>query len=315
MGEALTRLLDRLVEGYELRDAEFGTLSDMDRASASEVRQRWPLLEVSQRALLLERAGELADVNLDFDFHALGKLALDDTDPEVRERAVTTLWESEDEAVAVLLADMATGDPGPGVRAAAALGLQGFVEALVMGRLRPETRERLLMALQGAVKDADVGVRAAAVESSGAIPEEWVTAHILDAYESGERELTVAALRAMGASGLDRWAEYIAEQLYGDLPEVRLEAVLAASELASEELVEPVAELLNDDDPEVVLAVIEALGGIGGDEAINVLEEFAPVAPEGMEAALEDALGLAKDSIQFRRFGDLQATDDVEDDA
>ena len=314
MGEALTQLLDRLTEGYEPRDEEFGTLSDLDRPSAAEVRARWPEMEVATRALLLERAGELADVNLDLDFHALGKLALDDDDPEVRERAVTTLWESEDEAVAAALASLTTDDPGPGVRAAAALGLQPFVESAVMDRLKPEVRDRVVAALRHAIQESDVGVRAAAVETSGALNADWVSTQILDAYESGERELVVAALRAMGASGLDHWSEYISEQLYADLPELRLEAVLAAGELASDELVQPLTELLNDDDPEVVLAVIEALGEIGGEEAVEALNEFAPVAPEGMEEALEDALGLAKDSAQFRRFGDLDGADEMEDD-
>jgi hypothetical protein len=34
-----------------------------------------------------------------------------------------------------------------------------------------------------------------------------------------------------------------------------------------------------------------------------------------MEQALEDALGLASDSAQFRRFGDLDGADELEDDA
>ena len=307
-------MLDRLAEGYEPQDQELGTFSDLDRASAAEVKGRWPELDVATRALLLERAGELADVNLDLDFHALGKLALEDDDPEVRERAVSTLWESTDESVALKLAELALEDDGPGVRAAAALGLQGFAEAAALDRLQPDTRERIGSALRAAVDDPDIGVQAAAVEASGALPEDWVAPRILDAYESGERELAIAALRAMGASGLDRWAEYISDQLYADLAEIRLEAVLAAGQLASDELVEPLTELLNDDEPEIILAVIEALGEIGGEEAVEVLNEFAAVAPEGMEEALEAALGLAADSAAFRRFGELDGGDEMEDD-
>ncbi len=314
MGEALTQLLDRLAEGYEPQDAEYGSFSDLDRDSAADVKARWPEFEVTTRALLLERAGELADVNLDLNFHALGKLALDDEDPEVRERAVTTLWESEDESVALTLSRMATDDPGPGVRAAAALGLQAFVEAAAVDRLGSETRKHVVAALRVAVDDPDVGVQAAAVEAAGALPEDWVAQRILDAYESGERDLAVAALRAMGSSGLDRWSEYSSDQLYADQVELRLEAVLAAGELASEELVEPLTELLNDDEPEIVLAVIEALGEIGGEEAVDLLNEFAAVAPEGMEDALEAALGVAAEGTQFRRFGDIAGIDDLEDD-
>jgi len=314
MGEALTRLLDHLADGHEPQDNEFAAFSDLDRAAAAEVRARWPEFPVATRAMLLERAGELADVNLDLDFQALGRLALDDPDPEVRERAVSALWESADPAVADRLAEMATHDSGPGVRAAAALGLLPFVEALVMDRLPAATGTHVVEALRAAVEDPDVGVRAAALEAAGGVPEGWVSEHILGGFESGERELRIAALRAMGASGLDHWAEYIADVLYSDEPEMRLEAVLAAGALASEDLVEPLGETLADEDPEIVLAVIEALGEIGGDEAIELLEEFAPAAPEGMEEALEAALSLARDGVAFRRFGELDGDHVGEDD-
>lgn len=317
MGEALTQLLDKLVEGHELRDAEFGAFSDLDRAEAAAVKQRWSEMEVATRALLLERAGELADVNLEMNFRALGELALDDPDQEVRERAVTALWESGDRDIARKLARLAVEDDGRGVRAAAALGLQPFVEALVMDRMDSESADLVVAALKRAVEDEDVGVRAAALEAAGALPEEWVAECILDSYESDERELRVAALRAMGASALDRWTEYISDQLFSGETEMRLEAVLAAGALGSEELVEPLGELLNDEDPEVILAVIEALGEIGGEEAVELLNEYSPHAPEGMETALEDALGLAKDSGLFRRFGELSEMDEkneLEDD-
>lgn len=306
MGEGLTRLLDMLVDGHELTAPEFAAFSDLGRADAALVNERWLRLAVPTRALLLERAGELADVNLDLHFEALGKLALDDPDAEVRERAVTTLWESDDPGIARRLAILATTDSGPGVRAAAALGLQGFVEERVMDRLDAETGDQIAAALKAAVRDPDVGVRASALEAAGAIPEEWVADRILEAYESDERELRVAALRAMGTSADERWSEYISDQLYSGETEMRLEAVLAASDHGSEALIEPLGEALADDDPEIVLAVIEALGEIGGEEALDLLNEFAPHAPEGLEEALENALGLAADSGMFRRFGELE---------
>ena len=314
MPEVLTRLLDQLADGYELQDNDFSAFSDLDRASVAEVRGRWADLSVASRALLLERAGELADVNLELDFNALGRVGLDDPDPEVRERAVTTLWECQDPAVAQRLADLATHDPGSGVRAAAALGLGPFVESMVMDRLPAAAAAAVTEALRVAVEDPVVGVRASALESAGGVPQGWVTERITEAYESEERELRVAALRAMGASGLDHWAEYIADQLYSGEPEMRLEAALAAGQLASEELVEPLGEALADEDPEVVLAVIEALGEIGGDEAIELLTEFAPVVPEGLEDALEEALSLARDGVGVRRFGELDADDEAGED-
>ncbi len=316
MGETLSRLLEMLADGHELTAAEFGAFSDLDKSAVAVVREKWGDLDVATRALLLERAGEMADVHLDMNFEALGKLALDDPDPEVRERAVSTLWESSDRAVARRLAEMASSDPAIGVRAAAALCLREFVEAIESRDCDQETAAAVTSALKAATEDSDIGVRAAGIEAAGALSQDWVADRILEAYEGEERELRVAAIRAMGASALERWTEYIADQLYsGDL-EMRFEAVLAAGELGSESLVEPLGELLVDDDPEVVLAVIEALGEIGGEEAVELLNAFAAHVPEGMEDALEAALGAAADMQLFRRFGEPtgDGTDDEEED-
>ncbi|MBK8559284.1 HEAT repeat domain-containing protein [Candidatus Amarobacter glycogenicus] len=310
MRESLARLLEMLADGHELTVPEFGAFSDLDRPAAALVRERWQGLPVATRALLLERAGELADVHLDRNFEALGKLALDDPEPEVRERAVAVFWESRDSSVARRLAVLAVDDIGSGVRAAAALTLEGFVEAVETAELDSVTAAAVTSALRTAADDPVVGVRAAALEAAGALTQDWVAERILDAYESDERELRVAAIRAMGASAQERWTEYLADQLYSGEVEMRLEAVLAAGALGSETLVAPLGEALADDDPEVVLAVIEALGEIGGEAAVDLLNEFAPDAPEGMEEALESALGLAADTQMFRRFGEPVAEDE-----
>ena len=310
MADSLGQLLEMLADGHELATPEYAAFSDLSRTDLSLVKERWPALTVETRALLMERAGELADVNLEYNFEALGSFALDDPHPEVRERAVTTLWESEDRSIAVRLATLATNDEGPGVRAAAALALHGYVESIVGGRFDEQTSKAVVDALRKAVDDPNVEVRAAALEAAGAIPEEWVGSHILDAYEDESRELRVAAIRAMGDSAEERWAEYISDQLYSGETEFRLEAVLAAGANGSESLVEPLGEALADDDPEIVLAVIEALGEIGGEAAVDLLNEFAPHAPEGFEEALEEALTLAGESTMFRKFGELDADED-----
>ncbi|MGE0598098.1 MAG: HEAT repeat domain-containing protein [Dehalococcoidia bacterium] len=314
MADSLGQLLEMLADGHELATPEYAAFSDLSRADAALVKEHWPAIAVETRALLMERAGELADVNLEYNFEALGSLALDDPHPEVRERAVTALWESEDRDIARRLARLATEDEGAGVRAAAALALRGYVESIVGGRFDDETARAISDALRKAVEDPNVDVRAAAVEAAGGLPEEWVASHILDAYEDDARELRIAAIRAMGDSAEERWAEYIADQLYAGEPELRLEAVLAAGANGSESLVEPLGEALADEDPEIVLAVIEALGEIGGEDAVDLLKEFAPHAPEGFEDALEEALSLANESSMFRRFGELDDSDNEDSD-
>jgi HEAT repeat protein len=117
----------------------------------------------------------------------------------------------------------------------------------------------------------------------------------------------------MGASALERWIEYIEDQLNAAEIDFRLEATLAAGNLGSELLVEPIGELLADDDPEIVLAAIVALGEIGGDEAVELLQAFRPQAPEGLEEAVDGAIELASGG-GFRRFGELAGAVDVDED-
>lgn len=304
MGESLTRLLDELEQGNELQDSEIGAFSDLDREEAARLLDRWPVIPLNTRALLIERAAELADANVELNFEALGKIGLGDPEPEVRERAVASLWESDSTEVCDRLSSIATEDTAPAVRAAAALGLARFVEAHVMDRLASASASRMTAALRTAVDDEDLGVRAAAVEASGALREDWVARHILDAYESEDRDLRIAAIRAMGYAADERWSEYISDQLFSGDADLRFEAILAAGNSGDESLVDTLGDLLNDDDPEVVLAAITALGEIGGEAAEDILREYLPEAPEG----LEEAVGLALESAStggFRRFGDL----------
>ena len=47
---------------------------------------------------------------------------------------------------------------------------------------------------------------------------------------------------------------------------------------------------------------------------MELLTEYAPVAPAGFEEALDAALALATDATMFRRFGELAADDDDDND-
>jgi HEAT repeat protein len=304
----LQRLLDGLHEGRDLLDAEYSAFSDLGRNDAKTVTENWDAIPVATRAMLLERALELADVNLELHFEKLGRIGLDDPDPEVRERAIAILWESADPEVGEKLARMVATDPGPGVRAAAAAGLERFVEAYVLEKLPGGPGEGIVAALRNALTDPEIEVRAKAVESVGPIAEPWAQDSILEAFESDDQRLRVSAIRAMGYSGLERWEEYLESEFDSADTEMRFEAVVAAGNLGSPLLVEPLGELLSDEDPELVLAAIEAIGEIGGEDAIELLTAFAPEAPEGFEDAIENALSAAIDEGMFRNFGDLKGS-------
>jgi len=312
---AVEHVLNVLAGGGELQEAEYGALSDLSRAEAKLVRERWSALPLEARALVLERAAELADTRLELNFEVLGQIGLEDPENEVRERAVTAVWEATDERTAERLANLVVSDPNSGVRAAAAMGLQNWTEEHALGHVRPELGDRIVAALRIGIDDGAVDVRAASLEALGSITEDWVSERIAEAYESDERQLRVAAIRAMGASALERWEDYISDQLFSADPEMRFEAVVASGSLGSEDLVPHLGEILIDEDHELILAAIEALGEIGGEAALELLTEYQQDAPEGFEDAVEGAIALASDGVGlFRRFGDRAAEERQDDD-
>ena len=304
---ALEQLMSDLIAGGSPRDADLALFSDLTRPAASWLREHWLDIPVETRADILARATDAAEDDVTLNFLELGRAALGDPDPEVRERAVLSLWETDDRDVAARLAALLDGDPAPGVRAAAAANLHGFVALHELGRLPGTEGERAIASARRAYRDAGepVEVRAAALEALGPCSQPWVADLIADAYDSGDRPLRVSAVRAMGASGLDRWTEYLADQLYSDDEELRLEAAVAAGTLGSEDLVPPLGELLADEDFDVVYAAIEALGEIGGEEAAEILGDFRQSAPAELIEAVDLALEIAARGGLFRRFGDL----------
>jgi len=304
---ALEQLIDDLASGGLPRDGDYSLLSDLPRDVGDWLKSGWGRIPAEGRISILERATELAEDNVELNFTTLGRIALDDPSPEVRERAVLALWESDGRDLPERLSSLLESDDNPGVRAAAAKGLFRYAEAFALGHLDNAVGSRVVLTLRRAAENYGeaVDVRAAAIESLGPSPEEWAATIIGDAYETGDPTLQLAALRAMGYSGQDRWEEYIAEQLVSDDPELRFEAVLAAANLGSEELVPTVGELLVDEEPEVVLAAVEALGEIGGEEAHELLLAFREHVPEGMEESLDIAIETAAGGGLFRRFGEL----------
>jgi len=303
---AFAQLLTDLIAGGSPRDSDLALFSDLGRPAVAWLRERWLEIPVETRADILTRATEAAEEDVSLDFRELGRIAIADPIPEIREAAVLSLWETDDRDIAARLVALLERDPAPGVRAAAAANLAGFVALYELGRLPAGEGEHALSAARAAFEDASqpVEVRAAAIEALGPCSRPWVADFIASAYESGERALRISAVRAMGASGLDRWTEYLSDQLYSEDEEFRLEAAVAAGSLGSDDLVPPLGELLNDEDFDVVFAVIESLGEIGGEEASALLGEFREGAPPELIEVVDIALELAARGGLFRRFGD-----------
>lgn len=306
VSRALAQLVTDLAAGGTPTDSDLVLLSDLDRSAAAWLGERWPEIPVAGRAEIFARAMELAEDNVELHFVQLGKIGLEDPDPEVRESAILSLWEADDRAIGARLVEMLLADPAPGVRAAAAVNLRRFVEDAELLRLDRSQGERIVSALRRAFEDSGepVEVRAAAIEALGPCGQPWVADLIAAAYESEDRGMQISAVRAMGNSALERWVEYLADRLESGDEEFRLEAAVAAGSLGSEDLVPPLGELLEDDDFDVVFAAIESLGEIGGETASELLHEYKRSAPPELTEVTDIAIELAATGGLFRRFGE-----------
>jgi HEAT repeat protein len=146
----------------------------------------------------------------------------------------------------------------------------------VAGQLDTEQGHALRAVLLTAFKMDDAEVRQRALESVAYFsPDTEVEAAIADAYAKGERDLTIAALFAMGCNRALRWFPILYEELRSPDPAIRYVAAGAIGEYADERAVDRLVPLVEDEDRQVQGRAVSALGDIGGDAAVAVLERIA----------------------------------------
>jgi HEAT repeat protein len=238
---------------------------------------------------------ELAEDNVDLDFHAALFWMLDDEDAGVRATAIEGLWENTSTPLLHRLLTMLQSDPAPEVRAGAALALGRFAYEAVIEELSAEDTEVLQATLIQVMlnQEESLDVRRRALESAGYFSDATeVLREIELAYISDELLLRESALVAMGRSMLPRWLPTIGSALGNASPALRYEAARAAGEMAEEArtLAPRLASLINDNDSEVALAAIWALGQIGGDFARRTLQNARQSRDEARSLAAADAL-------------------------
>lgn len=287
----------------KLKIADLQRLSGLSSEQAGQLAARWADIGIRRRRRIVQELIDLAEDNVELNFDAVFRGALEDADAEVRLSAVRGLWEYESPDLIDSLTLLTEQDDGAAVRAEAALALGRFVLLYELGRLRERHFERAAAALRRIMEDAREieEVRARAIEAIGSHDATWVRQSVTQAYESGSRRLKVSAVHAMGRSAEPRWLPLVRRELASDDAEIRYEAAVASGLLADEAVVPSLVPLLADDDAEVRAAAIAALGEIGGEAARRALSDLidgpSKAASEAASAALaeieadEDPLG------------------------
>ncbi len=293
--QQVRQVLDIVRRGDRPRAVQLTVLADLPAADAAALQEVWPALGPASRRDLLVRATELLEDNVDLNFTALARVALGDSEPEIRQRAIEALWESRERGVALQLARVLRGDAEESVRASAASALEPFVVARELEEFDEGDGDAVVEALRTAIADPaeSVDVRSRSLESLGARTLRWVETLINDAYFGDDERLRIAAIRAMGLSAQERWLEYLDDLVTSDEPLMRFEAASAMGAIGSEDSVDPLTELLADEDDEVVAAAVGALGLIGGEDVISRLRRFAEHTEGALSDAVQDALDVA----------------------
>lgn len=233
---------------------------------------------------------------------------LDHEEPTVRAAAIQGLWFSADPDLIDRLIDIAEHDPSAPVRAAAVSTLGVYIytgeaadydvemgpltDMLIEDELSQADFERVKAFLLGVYADQDrtLDERRFAVEALGFLSDSQVANLVEEIFNRPEREMKISALMAMGRSGLLRWIDVLAQEMYNPDHDIQLEAVRAAGHLGAPELGSDLLRMTFSDDREIMLEAIEALGRSGWDAAFERLEELTEHADQEIAEIATEAL-------------------------
>jgi HEAT repeat protein len=268
-------------------------LSDLDEEDARILSEWWPDVEASRRLLLVTELTELAEDNVDLNFSALFKVALHDSDAEIRAASIRGLYEYEARDLIGRLIDILLTDPASEVRREAAIALGRYALAAELGHLTDADATAIRNALIESAEDLeeDERVRARAIEALGALSGEDTENLIESIYDEDSLWLKVGAVDAMGRSCDSIWLPIILRESENRAPEMRHAAAFAAGEIGDEDAVPRLKRMaVEDPDRQVQLAAIHALGEIGGPQARVALQQVLYEGDDALREAIEEAL-------------------------
>ena len=290
--------------------------SDLDPKSLQLFMDAWPRVKPTRKLLLLDELLIHLDTDTIVSYEEIGRALLNDSDGDVRSRAIRLLAESDDPKLASKFVDIFLNDAdlAPRMEATTLLG-----EFILLGEL-----EKLKESLQRKIEDAMIAVirsednpslRKRALEALSYSSRPEIAALIESAFERADPTWVASALRAMGRSHDERWNDDVVNRMLDDDPRIRFAAVEAAGELNIEDAGPILIKMLEDEeeDDDVVAAAIWSLSQIGGDDArIYLLNLIENTEDEDLVEFLEDALENLEFNTELNKFDLLSLDDDDE---
>lgn len=268
--------------------------SDISRKQMHALRTAWKEVPVEGRRTVAYLAFTEGDENIGLDFMRFFMVVAEDEDSEVRQLAAEALALYDDPELIRLLLKLALEDSNDDVRVEALKALGSFAQVSDFDMLEPKDVKALRSGLMKVVKDesASVHTRSAALFSASI---DSRTPGILKAIqsfaESGEPDLHVGAIRAMGsASSLD-WLPFLERAIRSQDVDEREAAAMALSQYEDPSVVPMLTMAAREDqEPTVRLAAIRGLGEHGGEAALKSLETLAEYASDDEAEAILEAI-------------------------
>lgn len=315
----LREVMHDLLEAEPLPIQHIYRLSDLSQEDFSVFCERFSAADAARRQVLVRHMVDLSEENFVVDFTPFFDYCLDDAAAPVRLAALDGLWDATDPKLVPHIIDLLQNDPADSVRVAAAAALAHFVMMAEWGELLGRGLEPIVPALLAAydAPDSSLALRCAALEAVGAANHERVPKLIEQAYESGDQDLQLSSVFAMGNSGDARWLSIVLDEMESPLVEMRAEAARAAGSIGSSDAVDTLFELVYDEDLDVALAAVNALGQISGENVADFLselledDEYADL-HEAIEDTLEELNWLDSD-FAILAFDGLEIDDDEDE--
>lgn len=256
--------------------------SDITRKQVHQFRNVWNEIDSAEaRRTIADHVAALGLADVRLDFMRFFRVLLDDASPAVRQVAASSLEPYDDPALIEPLVQLAQADESEDVRLAAIEALESFAMLGEFEMLDHKDQQRLRKALMGFVNDTSLKprLRAAAVVSASADSETpKVREAIAEAFESGEPDLRLGAVKAMGRASDPQWIGILEGMLRSLDPDERQAAAQSLSQYDDESVVPMLTQVAREDlEMPVRLEAIAGLGTIGSRSALhnlNTLREY-----------------------------------------
>lgn len=264
------------IEGDSIELTALTGFSDMSKRQVREFSSTWRELAPESRAKIADHVYAMAEEDLLLDFMRFFRFLLEDESGAVRQVAARGLAPYDDEDLIDPLIELATLDPIDDVRDGALESLASFAAMGEFGMLDDRTIRRIRDVLVGTVMDGKAPGHLRATALTGAAihsADEEVQHAIAAFFTTGDSELRLGAIRAMGRSVGPHWLPILEATLRSSDPDER-EAAARSLGAYEDPAVVPLLTMAAREDLEMKVRTeaIQALGTIGGRNALRELQ-------------------------------------------